>query len=184
MRGSTAAFTETLKGSSKLHYALLTVLDSFISAFLVAPLVVCYWRSVWHLMEIYVYQEDELLSACISTVIGIVGHIAFTLLQGFLENHFHPDKNRLLFYIFSRFYTVCYAFVCVNGWRGPWMLINKYTDNGHKTVLVTMCVAIVALGGMKTLRNVSAAPFALVTDYVNGYFQVATMFQAKVRLCI
>ena len=181
MRGSTAGLPETLRvRHNAQYYAVLSILDTFFSALVVAPLVIGYWRSVWELMGVYVYPEDELLSACISTGLGIVGHLFFTLLQRLFERYLHPDRGRILFYVMSRVYTVCFAFVCVNGWRGPWLLLAMFTKNELWSILTPFIVGIVALAAMRGLRNASAAPFAVVLDTAKGYFEVPTMFRVAV----
>ncbi|KAJ3622343.1 hypothetical protein MTP99_002858 [Tenebrio molitor] len=178
MRGSTAGLPDTLKAQHNAsYYALLSFLDAIFSSIIIAPLVVGYWRGVWELMAIYVYPEDVLLSSCISTAIGIVGHLIFTLSQHTFERYLHPDRSRILYYVMSRVYTVCFAFVCVNGWRGPWQLLDMFTKNELLTVVAPTIVGIVALAAMRALRNVSATPFAVATDSVKGYFEVLTMFR-------
>lgn len=179
MRGSIAGLPEfSLKGENPTHYALLVTLDTLFSVFLVTPAVVGYWRSIWEIMEFYVYPENTLLSAIVSTVIGFVGHLTFNLCQNGLTKYFHPNNNRMAYYIFSRFYTVCFAFVCVNGWRGPWALLDLYANDFY--TITTMILGIVALTVMRALRNISATPFSIVTDQVKGYFEVVTMFRISV----
>lgn len=182
MRGSIAELPNSLKGNSATHYAFLSVLDSIFSAIVVAPLVVGYWRSVWELMEVYVYPNNLLISSAISTAIGIFGHLLFALSQHSFQHYFHPDRNRISYYIVSRLYTASFAFVCVNGWRGPWNLLNMYTKRDLSTVITTSAVGVIALAFMRALRNISSPPFAIVTDYVKGYFQVLTMFRVTVRI--
>lgn len=181
MRGSTAGLPDTLKANHNApYYAILSILDAIFSSLVVAPLVVGYWRSVWELMGIYVYPEDIFTSACISTAIGIVGHLVFTLPQHAFETYLHPDRNRIFFYVMSRVYTVCFAFICVNGWRGPWQLLDIFTKNELMTVVAATAVGFVALTAMRALRNVSATPFTVATDSVKGYFEVLTMFRVAV----
>lgn len=180
MRGSTAGLPSTLKGDSATHYAFLSVLDCVFCSVVLAPLVVCFWRSVWELMGSYVYPDDELVSAGVSTVIGIGGHLFFALSQHTFERNLHPDRNRISYYVISRLYTLCFAFVCVNGWRGPWIILDVYTGKELTLTGTPFAVGIIALAAMRTLRNVSAPPFAVTTDYVTGYFQVLTMFRITV----
>lgn len=177
MRGSTAGIESTLaRGASASHDALLSVLDRLFASLILTPAVVSYWRSVWVLMSIYVFPDDELYSAIASTAIGIIGHLFFTLTQHVFE-HLHPDKNRLVYYATSRAYTFCFAFIGVNGWRGPWNLLDQVTITEGGTVAATALVGVIALAAIRALRNVTAPPFAIATDYVEGYFKVVTMFR-------
>ncbi|XP_018564398.1 uncharacterized protein LOC108905848 isoform X2 [Anoplophora glabripennis] len=178
MRGSTAGLPEHFQGYNKSYNRILTVLDSLFSIVVVCPCVVGYWRSIWKLMEIYATpQGSELLSALISTTIGMTGHLAFCFLQKVLEHTFHPYKNRILYYLVSRLYTVCFAFTCVNGWRGPWQLLELHAKYNKFTVLVTTVVSVAALVAIRCLRNVAAPPCLIVKDVVRGYFEVMTMFR-------
>lgn len=181
MRGSTAGLAESLKGTSHIHYALLSVLDTVFSALVVAPAVVAYWRSTWKLTSIYIYPDDVVQSAVISLLLGIVGHFVFGVSQHVLTAMFHPDKHRIMYYTMSRIYTACYAFTCVNSWRGAWELLDRYTENVPSTVFATTLVSVISLAAMRGLRNVSAAPFAISMDSVEGYFEVPMMFKTSVR---
>jgi hypothetical protein len=40
--------------------------------------------------------------------------------------------------------------------------------------------SIVALASLRTLRNISSAPFSITTDCCDGYFQIPTMFRVSV----
>lgn len=182
MRGSTAGLADSLRGSSRGHYALLTVLDLFFSAAVLAPAIVGYWRSTWRITQIYLYPDQPVKSAWCSLVMGVLGHLVFGLFQNVLSRSFHPDRRRLTFYAISRWYTAVYAFTCVNSWRGPWELLEKYTDADVNTILATTLVSVVSLGAMRALRNVVATPFGIAMDTVQGYFEVPTMFKTTVRI--
>lgn len=183
MRGSTAGLTERLKDTSPMRYACLSFSDVVISSVIVGPAVVGYWRSVWLLMEVYVFPENILLSSLISTAIGNLGHLVFAFSKGFFEKYCHPDRNVFLFYGVSRLYTVGFAFVCVNGWRGPWSILDLYTEMELTSVAASTLVGVIALAAMRTLRNVGAPPFAITMDSVDGYFDVLTMFRVTVSKC-
>lgn len=181
MRGSIAGFENNLKNTSPYYYAVLSVLDVFISCGVVAPAVVGYWRGVWMLSELYVFPDNELLSALVSTLVGSLGHLFFALAQNVFIRVFHPDKNRILYFVFSRCYTTCFGIVCVNGWRGPWSLLDYYcSENDVRLVAAIMLGGVLALASMRTLRNVSAPPFAMSMDKVEGYFEVPTLFRNRV----
>lgn len=182
MRGSTAGLAVSLRGSSPSHYALLSVLDTFFSAMVVAPAIVGYWRSTWRITAIYLYPDDPVRSATISLGLGICGHLVFGIFQYNLKETFHPDKHRITFYIVSRLYTTVYAFTCVNSWRGAWELLDRFTEPDASTVLAITSVSVISLAIMRALRNVSATPFGIVMDSVNEYFEVPTMFRTTVRI--
>ncbi|VEN47732.1 unnamed protein product [Callosobruchus maculatus] len=136
------------------------------------------------LMDVYVYPQDPVISALISTCIGIGGHLFFALSQNWFQRLLHPSSNRLVFYVGSRLYTECFAIVCVNGWRGPWQLLDIHSRKQCFTVLATTMVGVVALISVRGLRNVTAPPFIIVRDNVKGYFEVITMFRLSLQKSI
>lgn len=178
MRGSTAGLS--VKGKSCVHYALLTVLDTLFASLVVTPLVVGYWRSVWCLTDIYLFPEDDVISALSSTAIGVAGHMVFTLNQFVLSRNFCPDKGRIAFYLVSRLYTVVFGVVCVNGWRGPWHLLHFQSKSEINSILATTIVSVVALAVTRTVRNIISTPFGVCADNAKGYFDVITMFRVSV----
>lgn len=157
--------------------ALLAALDSLFSALVVCPCVVAYWRSAWTLMDVYLTPGRPALSAALSCGVGLVGHVLFIAAQRPLAARFTPSSAPLRFYCVSRLYTVCYAFVCVNGWRGPWDLLTVQTQRDFGSLMVTSAVGLVALVAMRALRNVASPPCVIVNDLAQGYFDVLTMFR-------
>ncbi|KAG5899902.1 hypothetical protein JTB14_002454 [Gonioctena quinquepunctata] len=180
MRGSTAGLPDNLQGYSAKYYTLLTVLDSLFASLIVCPCVVGYWRAVWGLMDIYLSPFGTLNSGLISIAVGISGHMFFALFQKVFEKNFHPDRNQIIFYLVSRLYTVCFAFICVNGWRGPWECLNFHSKTEMFPLFATTMVGVVALISIRGLRNVTASPFVIVNDDVKGYFEVMTMFRIQI----
>lgn len=181
LRGGTG-MTSGLSGrsSSRLHYTILTILDTVFSATVAAPAVVGYWRGTWGLSDVYVYPEDRVFSSLTSIVIGFIGLYAFNVSQNVLNELLHPDKHRLSYYVGSRLYTAVFGFCCVNAWRGAWQALDLYTEHTASTVFATTIVSLLALAIMRAVRNISAPPFSLCLDSCPGYFEVQTMFRVNV----
>lgn len=170
------------KSSNRLHYAILTVLDTVFSALVAAPAVVGYWRGTWGLSDLYVYPDEPTFSSFASITVGFAGLFAFSVLQHGLDDALHPDKHRLSYYLGSRLYTGVFGFCCVNAWRGAWKVLDIYTELKVSTVFATTAVSLLALGIMRAIRNVSAPPFSLCLDSCPGYFEVQTMFRVNVSI--
>lgn len=177
MRSSTSDHPDDTQGFNTNYYKFLTIVDMLISTLIVSPAVVGFWRSAWVLMDIHVLPEDPLMSAVVSVVIGICGHMFFSISGKVFEDNFHPNRNRMLYYIVSRSYTVCYAFVCVNGWRGPWYILDMHSKN---LIFISTLVGVIALIVIRGLRNITASPCVIATDGVKGYFDIVTMFRISV----
>lgn len=164
------------------HSVLLEFLDSFYSAFIIAPLVVFYWRGTWNLSELYLYPRDKIQSSVASLLIGIAGHLVFTIWQRTFEKFLNPNRHRLVYYAGSRLYTAIFGIICVNLWRGGWQLIDHYTARDMSTILSITILAIFALMALKSLRNVVATPFVVITDQKLEYFRVPTKYKTMVSV--
>ncbi|XP_035723250.1 uncharacterized protein LOC118442130 [Vespa mandarinia] len=167
------------QSSSRLHYMILTILDTIFSAIVAAPAVVGYWRGTWGLSDAYLYKDDPVFSSFVSVTIGFTGLFVFSITQHRLNDLLHPDKHRLSYYAGSRFYTAVFGFCCVNAWRGAWEALDFYTELIPSTVFATTAVSLLALAIMRAIRNVSAPPFSLSLDSCPGYFEVQTMFRVN-----
>lgn len=177
MRGSTAGLAEGMIAPPKnAHAMFLTFVDILFSATVAAPSIVCYWRGTWNTLDFYLFEET-ILSAFTSLAIGIFGHMTFTLFQHKLTHAFHPDKHRIAYLLCSRMYTYVYGIVCVNGWRGGWMLLDTYIPLKITIVFAITFISVILLALLKSLRNISASPFAISTDNSKDYFLVPTMFK-------
>ncbi|RLU22592.1 hypothetical protein DMN91_004870 [Ooceraea biroi] len=179
LRAGTGMTSLDTKSSNRLHYAILTILDTIFSALVAAPAVVGYWRGTWGLSDFYVYPDEPVYSSFASITIGYTGLFAFSVLQHGLDDVLHPDKHRLSYYLGSRLYTSVFGLCCVNAWRGAWKALDIYTELTPGTVFATTAVSLLALGIMRAIRNVSAPPFSLVLDSCPGYFEVQTMFRVN-----
>lgn len=182
MRGSTAGLHETIVLPSRnAHAILLELIDILISSFIVAPLVVGYWRGTWNLMNYLLYPDDLLYSSLASCVIGAVGHMIFTGLKAQLKEFLDPNKRRLTYFIGSRLYTIVFGVICVNGWRGIWSLLDLYAAYEFYPIFVTSAFCATVLALLKGLRNITAAPFFIATDHSPDFFEIPTMFKKTVR---
>lgn len=182
MRGSTAGLAEgAIETRNTVHDAFLVLLDVLFSSIIAAPFVIAYWRGIWNSMQYILYPEDMLWSAIGSCFIGIIGHFIFFYLQDYLGKTFHPDKHRLTFMVVSRIYTAVYGFICVNGWRGPWAILDLYSTPHVPTLIAITVIGSVFLVFVKGLRNISSTPFGVSTDHSKDYFVAPTMFKSSVR---
>ncbi|ETN58915.1 fuseless [Anopheles darlingi] len=159
------------------HEHLLQLIDYLYASLVVAPLVVGYWRGTWNLMAEYIYPSDLTTSLLVSLAIGIVGHLIFNLFQASFRQNLNADKHRIAFYVGSRVYTFLYAVVCVNGWRGGWQLIDLYTTHDVLYVVLITLGCLFLLACLKGVRNVMSAPFVIVNDSQQEYFDVPTYFK-------
>ncbi|TMW54886.1 hypothetical protein DOY81_000119 [Sarcophaga bullata] len=166
------------KKPKSLHDLLLETLDCVLSCLIVAPCVIAYWRGTWELIGVLIFPKSLPLSALCSFIIGGFGHMLFTLTQRFFIDNVHPDKHRLTYYVISRIYTFVFGFVCVNMWRGSWVLCDWLTSADSLIIIcIVTLVAILFLIATRTVRNLGAAPYSVIMDHKSDYFEVETMFK-------
>ncbi|XP_022123874.2 uncharacterized protein LOC110999223 isoform X4 [Pieris rapae] len=179
MRGSTAGLADTLSTGSRAHSALLQFADEVFGSAIVAPAVVTYWKATWSLMDLYVLPHEPVNSAIVALVLGMGLNFFLCVFQTQLSKHIRPDKGRFTYYVLSRLYTCVAAVGCVGAWRGVWNLLNECTGDSAQTVMSTTAAATLSLAALRTLRNIIAAPFAVVVDAPKDFFDVPTMFRTS-----
>ncbi|XP_053673712.1 uncharacterized protein LOC128723972 [Anopheles nili] len=155
----------------------VNILNNIYAALIISPLVICYWRGIWNLMDKLLFPEDEVLRMITLIGFGNGGHLLFLLLQTKLQRWFDVDKHPVVFYISSRVYTFIYGAVCVSTWRGGWILIDRYSPPSLMFFIEASLVALLLLGSLRSFCNVAGAPF--INDLPDGYFAIPTYFKSK-----
>lgn len=156
------------------------ILDNLLSILVFAPLVVCYWRGTWQLVELYLLTTRPFLSAWCSLVFGIVVTLLLGLYQTCLARLLRESgRSKLVFVLGSRAYTALLALAGVNHWRGVWTILFIYTGADVYSAVSTVVVGIGGLLVVRGLRNVVASPCVLLTDHEKDYFLITTLFQTK-----
>ena len=101
------------------------LLNAALSIFILAPLVVGYWRGTFYLLEFYVFpcerplQDSPLLGSLLfSLTLGIIGGIFFSYAQILLMKHICGMKSPVSELFAKRLYCYIYGIILVNHWRG------------------------------------------------------------------
>ncbi|XP_058803197.1 uncharacterized protein LOC131671072 isoform X2 [Phymastichus coffea] len=163
--------------AARLQYGALGLLDAAFSAAVVGPAVVGYWRGTWALSGLYIQPAQDPRLGCLAAVLlGFCGLLGFSLGQRRLARLLRPGPGparRALALGGSRAYTYVFGFCCVNAWRGAWQALDLYTEHSLLPVAGTTGLSLLALGLMRTLRNISAPPFAISLDGFANYFEAS-----------
>lgn len=85
--------------------------------------------------------------------------------------------NRFLYFFSSRLYTEIFGIASVSSWYGVWTLFDYFIGYGFQPTVLFFLLSYAGLFCTKTVRNITASPFAIITDKKNGYFDVSTLFQ-------
>lgn len=157
----------------------LRFLDSVLSIFVFAPLVVSYWRGTWQLLEIYLLPNKEHVSAWCSLAFGIGVTVVLGLTQTWLEKWLCWSRSKVIFILGSRLYTAVFALAGVNHWRGVWTVLALYTGYDTYSAVASVVVGIGGLLVVRGLRNVVSPPMLLVTDHEKDYYLITTLYNTK-----
>nr|XP_045582996.1 uncharacterized protein LOC123745932 [Procambarus clarkii] len=174
----------TITGGARRRICIgcLGLLDSFLSIFVFAPLVVGYWRGCWQLMDEFLLPGHKQLSVATSFAMGVFSGMLFCLLQRPLNTFCNHSRRPSLHLLVSRLYTSVYCVCCVNHWRGVWAAWDLYTGISWQSGATSMGIGLLTLAITRGLKNILAPPFIVVTDHPTGYFNVPTLFRAEILL--
>uniref|UniRef100_A0A336M7R6 CSON013295 protein n=1 Tax=Culicoides sonorensis TaxID=179676 RepID=A0A336M7R6_CULSO len=132
------------------------------------------WRGGWDAFE--EYFGKTLTPAILTSIILLIPLMGFRGLRNLLSAPMIiiTDRKEFTFSFPTRFRTERHHHQC---WRGGWQLLDLYTPHVTWHVLATVIVSVLALSLLKSLRNISAAPFVCVNDDQTEYFDVPTLFR-------
>lgn len=159
-------------------FKLQTLLDRCMCMFVVAPLVVTYWRGLWYLLDDLVLPDRPALSGWTTTCAGWSLAFTFTVLQDPFAQlaSRHPKSVKVVF----RLHQFIYGAASVSAWRGTWLLEDVYSGSGTWSALVALLVGVGALVLCRGLRNAAQSPpLMLEIDEAPDCFKAETRFRRK-----
>ena len=156
----------------------LYLVDMFIAAFVITPLVNIHWRGAWDLLDIYLLPTDARTSALVSLSIGLFILYIIYLTQNFLQNFYEKYRKNVIGQTMARFYTLFIALAYINQWRGLWNLLDL-TSNQWYHLLIETFLSIFILIIMKSVYNLNSAPFLIGTD-TDSYFLLGSKYKISV----
>ncbi|CAF1135825.1 unnamed protein product [Rotaria sordida] len=142
--------------------------DMLISAFIITPLVNIHWRGAWDLLDKNLLSNNELTSALISLIIGLIILYLIYLIQNFLQIFYEKHRKNIFGQFMTRFYTLIIALAYINQWRGLWNLLDL-TSNIWYHLLIETLISIILLLIMKSIYSLNSAPFLIGVD-TESYF--------------
>jgi len=104
----------------------LFLVDNLLSAVVIGPLVVCYWRGTWELLDVFLFPDDKAASGWTCTAVGNVGLLCLVYAQKPLARWIHADRT-LHWVLGYHAYTYVLGALNVCHWRGVWLLLDHYT---------------------------------------------------------
>ncbi|XKL61100.1 hypothetical protein PGB90_008157 [Kerria lacca] len=85
--------------------------------------------------------------------------------------------NRIIYFFSSRLYTEIFGIASVCSWYGIWTAFDTFAGANLNVTIGIVLISYLGLFYTKTVRNIIASPFAIITDKKQGYFDVPTLFQ-------
>ena len=149
---------------------LLYIVDNLLSAIVVGPLVVFYWRGTWELLNVYLFPGDQAASGWTCSAIGNVGLVCLVYLQEPLARWLRLD-NKLHWMFGYHLYTYVMGALNVCHWRGVWVLLDHYTGISVLSSWLTFAIG-------KAITSY----YSYVTLLCDHFLQIQTKFQCQIYI--
>jgi Fuseless len=126
-------------GQNRCKKRILNLSDTFLSLFVITPLVVAHWRGTWSYMD----HNAKFFPAWNCLLLGSILHTAFAILREPLEAEFLVRNGEKNFwrtarrFVVTRMYTYVFSIGCIMHWRGGWAVMNLHLGEltiGHSKV--------------------------------------------------
>ncbi|XP_058819436.1 uncharacterized protein LOC131682175 isoform X1 [Topomyia yanbarensis] len=161
---------------------ILHASDTFLSLFVISPLVVTHWRGTWSYMDL----KSEFFAPWFCFLLGSCLHTTFALLREPLHAQFSRPSDGVKCwwkttrrFVVSKIYTYIFSVSCVMHWRGGWGVMQMYLDYELWPALAVSAICFVPLVLFKSVRNLLAPPFLILTDHKEFVFNFPTRFRIK-----
>lgn len=97
---------------------LLNTFDTFISLFVVSPLVVSHWRGTWDFMD----QFPRIFPGLNCMLFGLLIHCGLSILREPLHSKYNSEKSlqtnssKLNLFLLKKVYTYVFSIACIMQW--------------------------------------------------------------------
>ncbi|XP_021700633.1 uncharacterized protein LOC5570910 isoform X1 [Aedes aegypti] len=160
-----------------LHFS-----DTMLSLFVISPLAVSHWRGTWGYMDL----QQDYFPPWHCFLLGSVLHTMFAILREPLQAEFSKPsngvKNRwrtIRRFVVCKVYTYVFSISCIMHWRGGWEVMKMYLDYNLWPALGVSAICLIPLVLMKSVRNLLAPPFIILTDHKESVFSFPTRFRIE-----
>ncbi|XP_022123875.2 uncharacterized protein LOC110999223 isoform X5 [Pieris rapae] len=161
------------------HYTgLIEYIDIIFTTLIAGPLIIIYWLATWNLLDMYIYPEDPLLSALVTTSMGLIFGLLLCVFQEYCCKELTPEIGKVKFFIVTRLYNYVGGLINVAACRGVWSIMDIYEDDAFSTAVTTV-ISTTALICLKGLRNLESAPYSVSIDADEGYFDAPTFYRTS-----
>lgn len=107
----------------------LNLSDTFISLFIVSPLVVAHWHGTWVFMD----HNPAYFPPWYMFILGALLHLILVMLRGLMHDKLSMSpkgertlKQKIIKYICVKVYLYVFSVSCILNWRGGWSMMEIY----------------------------------------------------------
>lgn len=147
---------------------VLKSLDISIALFIVTPILVGNFFSLWKLLDflfLHHLNNDGIQEKIISFVAGICGQFALLFYQDALAKVFFIESNGIILVFMSRVVILLISNVVnVCFWRTIWISYDSIAAVAVNSILMNIIQNSVILMALRVYRNLIASPFVVLTD--------------------
>ncbi|XP_049301666.1 uncharacterized protein LOC125775166 isoform X1 [Anopheles funestus] len=168
--------------NNRCRKRLLHLGDSLFSLFVITPLVVAHWRGTWCWMDL----NGPHFPGWLCFVLGFTLHTTFALLREPLNAALALARNApksrwktFKRWLGNRMYTYAFSMACLMHWRGGWNVMELYFAFNLLPALSISAFCLLGLVWAKSVRNLLAPPFIILTDRKEAMFSFPTRFRMK-----
>ena len=170
--------------SKKMAFMFVTSLNLIFILCLITPAVVNYWRGTWYILDLFVFPEDEVLSASITFTASFGTMFLIMLVEDYLKRFLNERKARKVLYLVL-FYPL--TFMIVTSWRGLWMMLDLYTTTCLTSACVSHATGFLIVLSLKTTYSIIAIPGYCICerhiDPSEKIFQLKVCSRNKTTAC-
>jgi hypothetical protein len=150
--------------------------DTLFSQFVINFCVVCIWRIVWEVQDLYIVNNTELNS----WMSIFVYYICIILIRYKQLNEIETTEcngqlmtTTLRHRISLHFFIIIFSIANISLWRGVWNLKSFYLQNEDLSLIISGLLSIFGLFIQKRACSLTCQPFFVEKDYKQVVYQVS-----------
>ncbi len=120
-----------------------------------------YWRGTWYILDLFVFPDDEVLSASMTFTASFGTIFLIMLVEDYLKEFLNERKARKALYLVL-FYPL--ALMTVISWRGLWMMLDLYTTTSLTSACVSHAIGFLIVLTTKTASSIIASPGYCISE--------------------
>lgn len=158
-----------------LTTAFLTILDIFVSCFVLSPLVITYWLVTWEYMQ----RKIDWFPLWWTLIVSWAIQVAATCVRHYLYS-VNAKFTGWTHKFFSRVYIYLLSIVGIASWRSQWVICDIYFDTD--ATLIALAVSLVPFAlFIGSVNNLLSIPYSVGVDHHRaGLYNYTTVFNINV----